>query len=469
MRFRLALPCAVLALAACSETPIVAPTDQGETAVAAPQLAVGAGRQYVLLMRGNALPANFTALVTAAGGAVVETIPALGLAIVSSDAVDFATTAGRITGVRSATPDELVQWTPEPSADAPTLDADALVAPANDGFYPLQWAPTAVHAQGAWARGWDGTGVRVAILDGGIWNTHRDLLGQLDIAASASFVPGQAWNTDVGTFWHGTHVAGIVAAADNNLGTVGIAPRATLIGVKVLHNGSGSFSAIINGIVYAATPRAEGGAGADIINMSLGASFDRQGRGAAELVVALGRATTYAYQRGAMVIASAGNSAFDIDHTNNLITVPAMSPHVIAISATSPRDWGHGSSDLDVPTTYTNFGQSLVAFAGPGGDFVVPPAGCSTPIGTINCRALDGVLAPVRGGGASVSTYSWAAGTSMAAPAVAAVAALVIQRSGHLPPAQIEAILRRSADDLGKSGNDDFYGAGRVNADRATQ
>ena len=67
---------------------------------------------------------------------------------------------------RSATPDEPVQWTRDPAQDAPTLDAEAAVNPSNDGFYPLQWAPTAVHAQGAWSRGWDGTGARVAIIDG---------------------------------------------------------------------------------------------------------------------------------------------------------------------------------------------------------------------------------------------------------------------------------------------------------------
>jgi subtilisin family serine protease len=458
----------MFAVVACTETPVEAPNDAVEQARPGPQLSAAAGRQYLLLMQGNALPTDLAAQVTKAGGSIVSTFPALGLAVVSGDAADLGTTLGRINGVRSATLDAMTQWTREPAADTPSLDADAVVFPANDGFYPLQWAPTAVHAEGAWARGWDGTGVRVAILDGGIWDTHRDLLGQIDIAHSTSFVPGQAWNTDVGTFWHATHVAGIVAALDNNIGTVGIAPRATLIGVKVLHNGSGSFAAIISGIAYAATPISEGGAGADIINMSLGASFDRQGKDAAELAVALGRATTYAYQRGVTVVASAGNDAFDLDHTNNLITLPAMSPHVIAVSATSPRDWGHGSTNLDVPTTYTNFGQSVIAFAGPGGDFVVPPAACPTPIGAVNCQALDGVLAPVRGSGTSVTTYSWAAGTSMAAPAVAAVAALAIQRFGHLPPSQIEGILRRSADDLGKPGNDDFYGAGRVNADRAT-
>src|SRR5205814_8545787 len=103
------------------------------------------------------------------------------------------------------------------------------------------------------------------------------------------------------TFWHGTHVAGIVAAPANNRGTVGIAPGATIIGVKVLHCGSGLFSWVIQGIYYAATPIAEGGAGADVINMSLGAAFDRQGRGAAALAVALGKATTDGDQRGVTV------------------------------------------------------------------------------------------------------------------------------------------------------------------------
>lgn len=469
MRVRALVPFAILAIVACTESPVVAPSDAAPSGRAAPQLAAATAHQYLLLMQGNALPADLAAQVTAAGGSVVSSYPALGLAIVSGDAPDLGAALGRIKGARSATPDQMVTWAPNPAQDAPTLDAEAAVAPNNDGFFSLQWAPTAVHAQGAWSRGWDGSGVRVAVVDGGIWDTHRDLVGQIDIAASTSFVPGHAWNTDVGTFWHATHVAGIIAAADNTIGTVGIAPRATLIGVKVLDNGSGSFGAVIGGIVYAATPVAERGGGADIINLSLGATFDRQGKAAAELAVALGRATTYAYQRGVTVIAAAGNDGADLDHTNNLISLPAQSPHVIAVSATSPRDWGHGSTNLDVPTTYTNYGQSAISFAGPGGDFVVPPAGCPTPIGVINCQALDGVLAPVRGSGASVTSYAWAAGTSMASPAVAAVAALTIQRFGHLPPAQIEAILRQSADDLGKPGNDDFYGAGRVNADRATQ
>ena len=68
------------------------------------------------------------------------------------------------------------------------------------------------------------------------------------INASASSVPGFAYNQDAGTFWHGTHVAGIIAARDNSIGTIGVAPNATVIGVKVLHDGGGSFGAVVAGL-----------------------------------------------------------------------------------------------------------------------------------------------------------------------------------------------------------------------------
>src|SRR5207249_11969779 len=137
---------------------------------------------------------------------------------------------------------------------------------------------------------------------------------------------------------------------------------------------------LIAGIVYAATPIAEGGAGADVVNMSLGAEFPRQGVGAAQLAVVLGKATTYAFQRGVTVVAALGNDATDLDHTANTIFVPAMSPHVIAVSATGPLDFAHGATNYDRPASYTNFGQSAVDFAAGGGDFVLPgDAVCALP------------------------------------------------------------------------------------------
>ena len=449
---------------------------------------------YVLDLDALVPPPFLDAQVQRAGGELTASLDKIGVAIATSSDPAFAGRVAKIRGVRTVTEDMMVQWVPQ-DAEPTMVEVDDLVSvePASvfgslESFRPLQWAPDAVSAPAAWTTGAIGAGARVAIVDGGIRDTHIDIAPELDVAHSRSFVPGRPFNFDQrvnpatgvcglpDTFWHGTHVAGIVAAPANNLGTVGIAPGATIIGVKVLHCGSGFFSWVIQGIYYAATPIAEGGAGADVINMSLGAAFDRQGRGAAALAVALGKATTYAYQRGVTVVAALGNNGFDFDHTNNLVFLPAMSPHVVAVAATGPLGFAVGATDYDRSASYTNFGQSAVDFAAPGGDDVFEPAAqvCTLPrlpsgFVTTNCWVFDLVIAPCRGRDTSNGTYCWADGTSMAAPAVSGVAALIIGKFGRLPPAQVIARLRVSADDLGKPGNDDVYGGGRVNALRAVQ
>ena len=467
-------------IAACAGDVAVAPE---ALRAPGPLAAIGSAPTSFVIDFNGALPASLTSDVAAAGGTVSATMDGLGIAIATSSDPAFRGNAGKIAGVRAVSPDLMVQWiSPSEQVAAEVVEADVstdVTAQAGVGaletFRSIQWNVDAVSAPGAWAAGQQGAGARVAIIDGGIHSSHIDLAGNLDKARSRSFVPGTTYNSDVGTFWHGTHVAGIVAAAANNIGTVGVAPKATIIGVKALHNGSGAFSWIINAIYYAATPIAEGGAGANVINMSLGAGFNKNEDGAAELKNALSKATTYAYQRGVTVIAAAGNSAIDLDHTNNLIFVPAMSAHVIAVAATGPLGFGLGATNYDRPASYTNFGQSAITLAGPGGDFALPGSQiCSykrNPSGTSLqfCWVLDLVLAPCRGGGASIGSYCWAAGTSMASPAVAGVAALIIGKNGPISPTQVETILRQSADDLGKPGNDDYYGRGRVNALRAIQ
>ncbi|MGH6960050.1 MAG: S8 family serine peptidase, partial [Dongiaceae bacterium] len=259
-------------------------------------LAAGAAsaEQYVLSAPGQWKQSHSDA-VAAAGGTLVWSHGGSGLGVATSDNANFLANLQSIGGFQDAVADMVVDWVGPMAVEEGLTDQS--VNTSNDRFFPQQWNMQSMQAPAAWAAGCTGgvpgvsaADVRVAVLDGGIHSTHQDLAANLDVACSASFVPGQPFNNDLGTFWHGTHVAGIVAAADNSVGTVGVAPDATIIGVKVLHGGGGTFGAVIGGILYASDPAAFGAgscARADIINMSLGAQFNKNLPGAGPLVAAL--------------------------------------------------------------------------------------------------------------------------------------------------------------------------------------
>ena len=447
------------------------------------------GKSFMLVSRGNHLPGNLHAVVSAAGGNVTQLLPQVGIAVVESSADGFPAAVASALGV-SVVPD--VAWEtslPLNVGDVEVADGGAqpdshTVIP-TDAFYGVQWGLTAIAAPAAWAVGQQGAGVRVAVLDSGITSNHVDIAPRLNTVLSTSFVPGEAYDA-VGTgFNHGTHVSGIIAAPANHIGTVGVAPLAELVAVKVLRSstGSGAFSWIIAGMVYAAD------IGSDVINLSLGARLPRHGylsnngtpanpaddfwvgaNEVAALINATSRATAYAYQKGVTIIVAAGNSGIDRDHDADLFVLPADCPHVIAVSATSPYGWADGQPGFDSLASYSNYGQSRISLAAPGGDADYPITALRTifPI-TAPAWVFDLVMAPSRRVGAS-NFYSFASGTSMAAPHVAGVAAIIIGKNGgRMHPAAVAAALRASADDLGKPGQDDAYGAGRVNAGRAAQ
>jgi len=429
-------------------------------------------KSFVLQASGGWSDAQ-TRAVEAAGGTVTFSHGETGIGLVTSDSPSFLRDAKATKAFAVITEDRMVQWQ-EPLV---TVDVEELAVnpiPPTDSFYQnIQWAPQSVNAPEAWAAGCTGAGVRVAVIDGGIHNTHVDLVGRVDTAASRSFVPGFAYNQDTGTFWHGTHVAGIVAASANGIGTVGIAPEATIVGVKALHSGSGDFGWVIGAILYAATPIAEGGAGADIINMSLGAAFNRNEEGAGQLVGAMNKAVNYANRHGVLVVSSAGNNGFDLDHSGNIVTVPAESGSGVAVSATGPEGFALGETNFRRLASYSNYGTSVISVAAPGGDFAYPGSESCTlqryPSGTVTtaCWVFDMVLSTSRGSSASTTSYSWAAGTSMAAPAAAAVAAIIKQANPGISLGALKTRLAQSADDEGKKGRDPVYGAGYVNAYKA--
>ena len=429
----------------------------------APIAAAWADPSYVLVAPNWG--AKQTAAVQAAGGNLVFAHGRAGIAIATSSAPDFLGRALASKAFQDGALDKVVQWQkPMPVQEA--------ITPGNETFFPLQWNMQAMEAPAAWEAGCTGKGVRVAVLDGGIRATHVDLAPNMDVACSTSFVSGKTFDSDTGTFWHATHVAGIIAAADNSKGTIGVAPEATIVGVKVLDGGSGSFSAIILGILYAADPASfdSGCQKADIINMSLGATFPKNGAGT--LTAALAKAVNFAASQGVLVVSAAGNDGLDLGQSWNVTSIPAESGSGLAVSATGPVGFALGATDFRRPASYSNYGEGLVTVAAPGGDGVLPGddvCAMSTATGyTVNyCWVFDMVISPCRGSGASDTAYCFAAGTSMAAPAAAGVAALIKGRFPDISLGELKARLAQSADDEGKIGHDEFYGFGFVNARRA--
>lgn len=449
--------------------------------------------RYLILSKNEKLPKGLSVNIQEAGGEIVSSFPEIGVAVAVSKSSDFLTNARGITGIESVTPDFILQYTKEPEIinneplqelSISDVENSTIGEPFDysgaifDGY---QWAPGSIDAPKAWDQGYTGEGIRVAIIDGGIYSEHLDLAPNLDVASSASFVPGTDFNEDTGTFWHGTHVAGIVAAS--GYGMVGIAPKATLIGVKALHSGTGAFEWILNGMIYAATPQDQGGAGADIINMSLGAFIDYKNNwydkefrdGFIEIQKIYDRVSRYAYQNGVTIVAAAGNDETNLDESKEYFVIPAENQHVLSISATGPTGWVLGETDFEQAAYYTNTGKSIVDFAAPGGTLglalIEGNFGICTLTGTNRsttyyCYLFDEVFSTIRG--SSVASYSWAQGTSMASPAAAGVVALMMEANGgKMQPGLVKTRLASTATDLGKPGNDEIYGAGFVNAAKA--
>ena len=168
------------------------------------------------------------------------------------------------------------------------------------------------------------------------------------------------------------------------------------------------------------------------------------------------RAVNYAVKKGAVVVVSAGNDEFNADGSGSYFKMPADLENVIAVSATAPQCWALDNPGFDFPASYTNYGKSLVALAAPGGDAVCEDG-----------YPYDMVLSCGAGGPTFYSFY-FSAGTSMAAPHVAGVAALIIGKAGgQMNPVAVQQQLFKTADKIDGNGVSAYYGNGRVNAYRA--
>lgn len=329
------------------------------------------------------------------------------------------------------------------------MASPAQAAAPNDPLYAQQWGPQQVRAEQAWDTS-TGHGAVIAIVDSGVDLRHPDLKRKLVKGATFIDCDPSCGNGD----WkgpdgegdasdeHGTHVAGIAAAAtDNGVGIAGVARDAKIMPVKVLEEGSGSFIDIANGIRWAADN------GADVINLSLGAVQGLQILVVGGVITDVQDAIYYANSRGVVVIAAAGNDAVPLCNT------PAFDFGAMCVVATDKREAraAYSSGGID---------PELRTVSAPGGS-LLPVCGedvlSTVPTGT---------------GGSATCGYSDAydeyAGTSMAAPHVAGVAALLAAQGRSL-----DDIYRTLQDTARQPGTDvrgvftPIFGYGIVDAEAA--
>lgn len=275
----------------------------------------------------------------------------------------------------------------------------------NDPQFVSQWGLAKIQAPGAWDTTHGGVSVDIAIIDTGVNSSHPDLAGRIVASVNCTISSSCPNFTTSDPDGHGTHVAGIAAATTNNLvGVAGTSWEGRLMSVKSLDdNGSGYYSWIANGIYWAANN------GAEVINLSLGGSSSS---------TTLKNAVDYAWNKGVVIVAAAGNSG------RSWATYPAYYTNAIAVAATDVND---------NRANFSNYG-SWVDVAAPG------------------VSILSTYL----------SSYDYFSGTSMSTPFVTGLAALLKGQNPSWSNSQIRNQIESTADAI--SGTGYYWAKGRINA-----
>ncbi len=325
---------------------------------------------------------------------------------------------------------DLYRANPEVEYAEPNYIYHAFMVP-NDPYYSYQWHMPSISVESAWDLA-TGQGILVGIIDTGVGYENYGSYGLAPDLAGTTFIPGYDFvnndshaNDDEG---HGTHVTGTVTQATNNsLAVAGVAFNCSIMPIKVLDsNGDGWTTDIADGIYYAADN------GCQIINMSLGGPSGSS---------TLQNAVQYADAAGVTIIVAAGNAGTSTPQ------YPAAYPECISVTAVRYDN---------TLAPYSSYG-STVDITAPGGDLNVDQNGDGYG---------DGVLQQTFEKPNYTDWGLWFYhGTSMAAPHVTGVAAMIMEAAGgSLTPQEARNILEGTATDLGASGWDQYYGWGKVNA-----
>jgi subtilisin family serine protease len=474
--------------------------------------------QYSVVAEDGVSADAAAAAIARAGGTIVSRNDDVGLfsVVATADFVQAAIDAPELIG---AAADRAIGHVPDAGVARDAVEEEgalaaaggngtATAAAAAEPLASLQWNMAMVRAGAAHAKQRGSRAVKVGILDSGIDATHPDLAPNLDLALSRNFAPDKpdvdgpcevpscldpVGQDDSG---HGTHVAGIVAAAANGLGVEGVAPNVTLVQLKGGQDSGYVFlEPVVNALTYAADN------GIDVVNMSFyidpwlyNCTANPADSPAAQaeqraVIAAVNRALNYAHDHGITLVGSLGNNHEDLGHPRTdfsspdyppgseyprpidnatCVDLPVEGPHVIGVSGLGPST---------AKADYSNYGIEQISVSAPGGyfrDFFGTPqhrvnanqvlssyplsvlrrlnrvdaAGNVTPAGVAAGTIKDCDAAGVCG------YYQYLQGTSMASPHAVGVAALIVSRFGkhdpahpgvRLEPWKVESLLLRSA------------------------
>jgi subtilisin family serine protease len=407
------------------------------------------------------------------GGTVVTSYDRIGVIVVHSADPGFAQRIRAVRGVESAgatrnrpLPAQSTTDVGTPKALSAAEAAGVRAAAGQDPLEPLQWDLPAIKADKAHEKSLGSPDVTVAVIDTGVDDTHPDIAPNFDRAASVNCVTGKpdttdgAWRPGAAESPHGTHVAGEIAAAKNGVGMTGVAPGVKVAGIKV-SNPDGYFytESVVCGFVWAAEHHV------DVTNNSyytdpwyFNCTTDPDQRA---LVDAVSRASRYAERKGAVNVAAAGNENYDLasdaitdeDSPNDgtpsdrvvdpheCFDIPTQLPGVVTVASTGAKG---------LKSSFSNHGLGVVDIAAPGGDRLQAP----------QPPAVSGLILGTLPGG----KYGYMAGTSMATPHVAGVAALIKSTHPHAPAAAVKALLYAEATATPCTDPYDIDGDGKVDA-----